>query len=171
MIEALEQELARARDEFEKERRSVSSAADLAQLKSRFTGKKAGALTSLFRQLGSVPAESRPRAGALLNELKAGIESAIAALETDIASREREARLEKEAVDVTLPGRRARNGSLHPVTSTRLLIERIFRDMGYAVATGPEIEDDFHNFEALNLPADHPARDAHDTFYLDSGLL
>jgi phenylalanyl-tRNA synthetase alpha chain len=171
MTGPLEQELARARSEFEAERRSVSTAADLARLKTRFVGKKAGALTELFRGLSSVAPHERPRAGALLNELKTEIEGAIAELETTVAARERAARLEKESVDATLPGRRPQPGSLHPVTSTRLLIERIFRDMGYSVATGPEIEDDFHNFEALNLPENHPARDAHDTFYLDSGFL
>ncbi len=118
-----------------------------------------------------MPAEERPRAGALLNQLKGEIEEVVVRLEEEIAARESAAALEREAVDVTLPGRRPVGGSLHPATLTRLRIERIFRELGYAVATGPEVEGDFHNFEALNMPPDHPARDAHDTFYLDGALL
>jgi len=167
----LETEMLRTRREFTAGVDAVRTADDVAGLRVRFTGKKAGALTGLFRLLGQVSAPDRPRVGALLNELKAEIESRLDEISGRLSASTRASALERERADVTLPGRRPARGSLHPTTLARLRIEQIFREMGYSIATGPEVEDDFHNFEALNLPQDHPARDAHDTFYLDGGLL
>ncbi len=136
----------------------------------RFLGRK-GAVTALLKGLGALPAPDRPEAGKAINELRARIERA---LDEGATRADREARrraLEKERVDISLPARVPWRGSLHPVTLTRRNLERIFRDMGYTVESGPEVEDDFHNFQALNLPPDHPARDTTDTFYVVGELL
>lgn len=139
----------------------------LEEVRVRFAGRKSGALRQLEEKLASLPREERPAFGRGLNELKkhieAQLEAALAAAQARPAAR--------EAVDVTLPGRKPPLGALHPVTLVRREIEEIFLRMGYCVADGPEIEDDWHNFEALNIPPDHPARDSQDTFYLPSGLL
>jgi phenylalanyl-tRNA synthetase alpha chain len=136
----------------------------------RLLGKK-GQLTEQLKGLGALPAAERPAAGQRINEAKAAIQAAIesrrAALEADAL----DAELAKGAIDVTVPGRGQESGSLHPVTRTRLRIERIFMQAGFEVATGPEVEDDFHNFEALNIPRNHPARAMHDTFYFPDGRL
>jgi phenylalanyl-tRNA synthetase alpha chain len=152
---------------------AVRAAADLAQLdevRVRVLGKK-GALTEQLKGLGALPASERPAAGQRINDAKASIQAAIDARhgELDAAALARE--LSLGALDVTLPGRGQERGSMHPVTRTRLRIEEIFRQAGFLVATGPEVEDDFHNFEALNIPANHPARAMHDTFYFPDGRL
>jgi phenylalanyl-tRNA synthetase alpha chain len=142
----------------------------LEALRVAFLGKK-GRVTEVLKLLGGLPSSERPRAGQLVNDLKQRI---AAALEDAVAGARHRATalaLESEHVDVTLPARRRWLGSLHPVTATRRDLERIFRELGYSVETGPEVEDDYHNFEALNLPKDHPARDATDTFYVEGGLL
>ena len=167
----LEKEMLRTRAEFSAAADAARTAEDATALRNRFTGKKAGALTALFRLLGTVAGPDRPRAGALLNELKTEIESRIEEIAGRIADGARAAAEKRDRADVTLPGRRPVRGSLHPTTLARMRIEQIFREMGYSIATGPEVEDDLHNFEALNLPRDHPARDAHDTFYLGGGRL
>jgi phenylalanyl-tRNA synthetase alpha chain len=167
----LEEEMHRMRREFVAAADEARTAEDATSLRNRFTGKKAGALTGLFRRLGSVAGPDRARVGALLNELKTEVESRIEEIADRIAEGARAAAEQRDRADVTLPGRRPVRGSLHPTTLARLRIEQVFREMGYSVATGPEVEDDFHNFEALNLPKDHPARDAHDTFYLLGGRL
>jgi len=136
----------------------------------RFLGKK-GELTALLKGLGAVSAADRPAVGQAINDVKSEIESALLGAKDRAASTARDAALASDRIDVTLPARRPWRGSLHPVTQTRRDLERIFRSMGFAVEIGPEVEDDFHNFEALNLPPGHPARDASDTFYLDGGLL
>lgn len=136
----------------------------------RFLGKK-GELTTLLKGLGALSAEERPRAGQLVNALRQRIEGALAEAVERAAEAVRLRALARERVDPTLPARVPPAGSLHPVTRTRRDLETVFRSMGFTVEQGPEAEDDFHNFEALNLPADHPARDATDTFYLDGGLL
>jgi phenylalanyl-tRNA synthetase alpha chain len=151
----------------------VGAAADLAQLdevRVRLLGKK-GLLTEQLKSLGALPAGERPAAGQRINDAKASIQAAIEArhVELDAAAQARE--LASGAIDVTLPGRGQERGSMHPVTRTRLRIEQIFKQAGFQVATGPEVEDDFHNFEALNIPANHPARAMHDTFYFPDGRL
>jgi phenylalanyl-tRNA synthetase alpha chain len=130
-----------------------------------------GSVTELLKGLGSLPAAERKAAGAVINEAKSRVSAALDArrAELDAAMLERE--LASGAIDVTLPGRGQSVGGLHPVTRTRLRIESIFRRAGFSVAEGPEVEDDFHNFEALNIPANHPARAMHDTFYFGDGRL
>jgi phenylalanyl-tRNA synthetase alpha chain len=147
----------------------VSSSADAARLdevRVHWLGKK-GLLTEQLKSLGKLPAGERPAAGAKINEAKVAVESAIESRRAVLDAAAIEARLAAGRVDVTLPGRGEVNGGLHPVTRARLRIERLFSEVGFEVAQGPEIEDDFHNFTALNVPANHPARAMHDTFYLE----
>jgi phenylalanyl-tRNA synthetase alpha chain len=136
----------------------------------RLLGKK-GALTDQLKSLGSLPAAERPAAGARINEAKVAVQAALEARRAELEAAALAAELAQGALDVTLPGRGQEPGGLHPVTRTRLRIERIFGQAGFQVATGPEVEDDFHNFEALNIPKNHPARAMHDTFYFPDGRL
>ena len=138
----------------------------LDEVRVAWLGKK-GLFTEQLKGLGKLPAAERPAAGAEINEVKAVVEAAIDAQRLKLEAAAIEGRLAAERVDVTLPGRGEVNGGLHPVTRARLRIERLFREVGFEVARGPEVEDDFHNFTALNVPANHPARAMHDTFYLE----
>jgi phenylalanyl-tRNA synthetase alpha chain len=147
-----------------------STLAALDEVRVRWLGKK-GAFTEQLKALGALPAAERPAAGARINEAKQQFEAAVDCAREALARAAVEAELAAGRIDVTLPGRGEARGGVHPVTRARLRIERIFRDSGFEVATGPEIEDDFHNFEALNIPADHPARAMHDTFYFPDGRL
>jgi len=152
---------------------AVNNAQDTAaldQVRVQFLGKK-GEITSLMKQLGKVSPEERPKVGAVINEAKTAVQDAINLRRELLETEALNARLAAEAVDVTLPGRAAQEGSLHPVTKTLERIETFFRNAGYEVAEGPEVEDDFHNFEALNIPSHHPARAMHDTFYFDASTL
>ncbi len=142
----------------------------LDEVRVRLLGKK-GQLTEQLKSLGALPAAERPVAGQKINEAKAAIQTAIESRREALEAAALDAELAKGAIDVTLPGRGQEAGSLHPVTRTRLRIERIFTQAGFQVATGPEVEDDFHNFEALNIPKNHPARAMHDTFYFPDGRL
>jgi len=144
--------------------------AGLEQLRVQFLGKK-GSLTELLKGLGKLDAADRPKAGAAINAAKSQVQDALEARKTTLSAQATASKQLAEAVDVTLPGRRQSSGGLHPVTRTLQRIEEIFTSAGYDVVQGPEIEDDYHNFEALNIPAHHPARAMHDTFYFDSGLL
>ena len=145
-----------------------SDAAALENSKARYLG-KSGALTNLLKSLGALPAAERPAAGTRINEAKAKLEAALAARRDALAESRQAAQLAKEALDVSLPGRGPGTGALHPITRTLERIEALFRSIGFAIADGPEIEDDFHNFTALNTPEDHPARSMHDTFYVEGG--
>ena len=136
----------------------------------RWLGKK-GALTEQLKSLGGLPAAERPAAGQRINEAKERVQAAIEARREALGRAEVERELAAGRLDVTLPGRGEHRGGLHPVTLARLRMEEIFRRAGFEVATGPEIEDDFHNFEALNFPPNHPARAMHDTFYFPDGRL
>jgi len=145
----------------------MNAAADLAaleQAKVQYLGSH-GKFTALMKQLGSLPKEERPAVGKLINVAKTELEAAMEQRRTDL---ELKASLPKEPADFTLPGRRRGIGRLHPLTQVTEDIVRSFRKIGFAVADGPEIEDDYHCFDALNTPADHPARDTHDTFYLET---
>ncbi len=151
----------------------IDASADLLALEEvrvRLLGKK-GLITEQLKSLGALPAAERPLAGQRINEARDAIKAALEAhrgrLQSAVLARE----LASGTLDVTLPGRGQEAGSLHPVTRTRLRIERIFAQAGFQIATGPEIEDDFHNFEALNIPKNHPARAMHDTFYFPDGRL
>jgi phenylalanyl-tRNA synthetase alpha chain len=151
----------------------VDASANLERLddvRVRVLGKK-GQLTEQLKSLGALPAAERPAAGQRINEAKAAIKAAIESRREALEAAALDAELAKGAIDVTLPGRGQESGGLHPVTRTRLRIERIFMQAGFEVATGPEVEDDFHNFEALNIPKNHPARAMHDTFYFPDGRL
>tara|TARA_Y100001949_G_scaffold103699_1_gene87594 strand:- start:660 stop:1664 length:1005 start_codon:yes stop_codon:yes gene_type:complete len=152
---------------------AVNQAQDTAaldQVRVQFLGKK-GEITSLMKQLGKVSPEERPKVGAVINEAKTAVQDAINARRDVLETEALNAKLAAEAVDVTLPGRAGQEGSLHPVTRTLERIEAFFRNAGYEVAEGPEVEDDFHNFEALNIPSHHPARAMHDTFYFNASTL
>src|SRR5881275_1517989 len=124
-----------------------------------------GKFTALMKQLGSLPKEDRPAAGKLINQAKSELEAALAARREEL---ELKAALPREPTDFTLPGRRRTLGKLHPLTQVTDDIVRSFRKIGFVVADGPEIEDEYHCFDALNTPADHPARDTQDTFYLEN---
>lgn len=148
--------------------KELDQATTLAQLEAVRVGTlgKKGRLTALLRGLGRVSPEERPALGVLANEIKQAFNDRLAQRKEHLAQADLEQRLQAEGVDVTLPGRHRVPGSVHPITRTLQEIEGIFRSMGFEVAAGPEIESDWHNFEALNIPADHPAREMHDTFYL-----
>lgn len=137
----------------------------LEQVKARYLG-KSGQITELLKGLGKLPPEEKKTAGAAINQAKVAVETALNARREDIKRAALEARLAEEALDVTLPGRGEGRGGLHPVTRTLERIETLFRSIGFSVADGPEIEEDFFNFTALNTPEEHPARSMHDTFYL-----
>jgi len=147
-----------------------SSVSSLDEVRVRTLGKK-GLLTERLKSLGTLPAAERPLAGQKINEAKVAIQTALERRREALEAAALDAELAHGAIDVTLPGRGQERGSLHPVTRTRLRIERIFTQAGFQVATGPEVEDDFHNFEALNIPKNHPARAMHDTFYFPDGRL
>jgi phenylalanyl-tRNA synthetase alpha chain len=134
--------------------------------KARYLG-KAGALTELLKSLGKLAPAERPAAGARINQAKATLEAALTARREALAELRLAAQLDAEALDVSLPGRGFGTGGLHPITRTLERIETLFRSLGFEVADGPEIEDDFHNFTALNTPENHPARSMHDTFYVE----
>jgi phenylalanyl-tRNA synthetase alpha chain len=147
--------------------KGVSSRAEFERLKGRYLGREKGLVPGLFAQLKTLAPAERAAFGEAANGVKREIEAAIGKLATDLENREAASRDRAAAVDVTLPGRSQRPGGLHPITIVRRRIEDIFRRMGYSIADGPEVENDFHNFEALNFPADHPARDTQDTLLLD----
>ena len=151
----------------------IAQAADLASLDSLrviYLGKK-GLLTERLKTLGTLPADVRPQAGQAINQAKDTLEQAIAARRATLEHAQLDAQLSSETLDVTLPGRGQISGGLHPITRTLERIKSLFGSLGFAVAEGPEIEDDYHNFEALNIPAHHPARAMHDTFYFDAHML
>ena len=158
--------LARALDE-------VAGAADVRQLddtRIRYLGKK-GELTQQLKRLGSLSAADRPAAGQAINDAKQQLQEALGRRRTALEQAQLAQRLARERIDITLPGRGQHNGGLHPVTLTLQEIERLFVETGFTVADGPEIEDDYHNFAALNIPEHHPARAMHDTFYCHADLL
>ena len=157
----------------EEAQRAIAASPDavaLEQLRVRYLGQK-GSVAELLRGLPQLPPEQRREFGKAVNGAKSAIETAIEARGEVLLEASLTARLQAERVDVTLPGRGEQPGGLHPITRTLARIEALFRGIGFDVEEGPEIEDDFHNFGALNIPADHPARAMHDTFYLPSGLL
>jgi len=145
----------------------IDNPVDLEQVKARYIG-KSGALTEIMKGLGKLTPEERPAAGARINQVKEQLEQALAARREAMREQQLEAQLAKEALDVTLPGRGTGRGGLHPVTRTLERIESLFHSIGFDVAQGPEIESDFYNFTALNIPENHPARAMHDTFYVDA---
>ncbi len=160
-MENLEQLVTQATADFT----AANELARLEDVKAVYLGKD-GSLTALLKGLGKLPAEERKSAGAAINAAKTQIESALAARREALRIAQLAARLAAESLDITLPGRGSARGSIHPVMRTLDRIEQLFRSIGFEVADGPEIETDWHNFTALNTPANHPARSMHDTFYL-----
>jgi phenylalanyl-tRNA synthetase alpha chain len=152
---------------------AIDEAADLAgldQIRVQYLGKK-GVLTDRLKALGQLAADDRRAAGQAINQAKGAVQAALQARKAVLQAVETDARLSSEAIDVTLPGRGQPIGGLHPITRTIQRIEAFFSQIGFRVEEGPEIEDDFHNFEALNIPESHPARAMHDTFYFDAGTV
>ncbi|MDD2774692.1 MAG: phenylalanine--tRNA ligase subunit alpha [Gallionella sp.] len=145
---------------------AMNDEAELEQAKAKYLGKE-GSLTQLLKGLGKLSAAERPAAGARINQVKQGIEAALQQRRDALAQQKLAQKLAAESLDVTLPGRGLGMGGLHPVTRTLQRIEQLFHSLGFATADGPEIEHDFYNFTALNIPENHPARAMHDTFYLD----
>ena len=148
----------------------ASDTAALDDVRVRYLGKK-GLLTQQLKQLGALPAEERPAAGQEINRIKQQAQQAIEARGNNLESAALDAQLAGEKIDVSLSGRGQAHGGLHPVTLTMRRIEQLFRPLGFTVEEGPEIEDDHHNFGALNIPDHHPARAMHDTFYFDAHTL
>lgn len=148
----------------------ADSSAALNDVRVRFLGKN-GEMTSLMKLLGTVSKEERPAMGKALNDVRVEIESVLDAKIVAVSEREKQARLAGEAVDVTLPAKTRRTGTLHPLTQVREDIIKVFLGMGFSVAEGPEIESDLFNFQLLNVPKDHPARDMQDTFYVNDNFV
>jgi phenylalanyl-tRNA synthetase alpha chain len=165
-FQKLRDEARALRAEFDAAAAGVADKAALQALRDRFVGRKSGALSGLLKSVGRLAEAERREAGQELNELKAAVEAKLDALAAELEARRRDDTLRQERLDATLPGRRPYVGRRHPLTVVREELEDIFVAMGYEVYDGPEIEDDYHCFEALNMPPDHPARDMHDTFYL-----
>jgi len=161
-MEELQQILDQALQQFA----LISDESELEQVKARYLGKE-GSLTVLLKGLGKLSAEERPAAGARINQVKQGIEVALQQRRDALQQNKLAQKLAAESLDVTLPGRGISTGGLHPVTRTLERIEQLFHSLGFATASGPEIESDFYNFTALNIPENHPARAMHDTFYID----
>lgn len=157
--------LAAILDEATRTLADVKSIPDLEQAKAKFLG-KSGSLTEQLKGLGKLPVEEKKLAGAEINAVKSEVESLVNAAKSRILEAELAVRLQAESIDVTLPGRTIGRGGLHPVTRTLERIETLFGSMGFSVADGPEIENDYYNFTALNTPEKHPARSMHDTFYI-----
>ncbi|MBS1959994.1 MAG: phenylalanine--tRNA ligase subunit alpha [Bdellovibrionales bacterium] len=148
----------------------TNTLSDLEQIRVSVLGKK-GTLSEALKTLGTVPAEERPKIGALANEWKAKIEGALETKKSELEAKEIEASLGKTKIDVSLPGRRPHMGALHPITQTIKKVSEVLGRIGFDVTVGPEAETDFLNFEAANIPKDHPARDMQDTFFLGPGVV
>ena len=166
MKEEITRVLEAARSEIEK----ADSMYEIMQLKSRYIGKKS-ILNGLMQKLGTLTKEERPAFGKILNEAKVRISELLLQRDQEIKNLKYKKTLKKEALDLTMPGRKREIGTLHPITKVWHEIEDIFISMGFEVAEGPDIEDEFHNFDALNTPQDHPARDLSDTFYIEDDVL
>lgn len=166
----MKEKLEALRSEALAELEALSTPKELEEFRVRIMGKK-GSLTELLRGMGSLPAEERPRVGQMVNQLRAELETALASKETALKSAMKEKQLASETLDITMPGESAQTGGLHPLNTVLEDLIDIFQSMGFDVVDGPEVETDHYNFEALNVPQDHPARDMQDTFYLSENLL
>ena len=166
----MEQQLKQLVDDATKAIESADNLQALDQVRVNYLGKK-GSITALMKELGKLSAEEKPKAGQLINAAKQAVQSSIENRKEILESVKLETQLASQTIDVTLPGRSHGTGGLHPVTRVLYRIEDLFNQLGFDIAVGPEIEDDFHNFEALNIPESHPARAMHDTFYINESLL
>jgi phenylalanyl-tRNA synthetase alpha chain len=166
----MREDLKALREQAEAELRKAETEEKLQEIRTCYLGRK-GLLTGLLRNIGNVPSEERPQFGRQCNEVKETLSAGIDQLLAGLASSKKEELLQRERLDVTLPGRGVRHGRLHPVTQVREEICRIFAGLGFSVVEGPEVELDYYNFEALNIPKDHPARDMQDTFYVEDNIV
>ncbi len=166
----MEQELQRIKEEALSAIKRASNEQALQDVRVKYLGKK-GEVTALLKGLGKLSPEERPKMGALVNAVRQALEEEIDALKTSMEVAAMNARLEEEKIDITLPGRAPKTGHIHPLTTVNEMIEDFFMKMGYTVEEGPEIEQDHFNFECLNLPKDHPARDMQDSFYITENFL
>ena len=166
----MKEQLEAIRQEAEAALQTCTDAKQLDAIRVQYLGKK-GALTAILKQMGKLSAEERPGMGQLANAVRSDIESAITKQQASIAEAALEQKLQSETLDITLPGKQKKIGGLHPLTIVENEIKEIFLGMGFSVADGPEVEYDYYNFEALNLPPDHPARDTQDTFYITDNIL
>jgi phenylalanyl-tRNA synthetase alpha chain len=164
-------EIEQASTEFEAKLAAAQSVTAVDELRVQYFGRKGGLVPALFAQLKSVPPEQKKEVGEALNRFRDRAESALKERQESVAAIEAERKEAAAVIDVTLPARRPQLGSLHPVTLVRREMEGIFREMGYSIDAGPEIESDWYNFEGLNFPPDHPARDSQDTFFVGDGML
>jgi phenylalanyl-tRNA synthetase alpha chain len=166
----MDETLKRLRDQFAQEAKAVRDADGLGALRDKYLARKSGLIAAEKKRVGSLPPEQRAEFGRLVNEVSAEVEAEIARLAQQFAAQTESRSLAREQVDITLPGTRPRQGHLHPLTLVREKIEDVFVSMGYSVEDGPEIETSFYNFDALNIPPGHPARDSADTFYVSEDL-
>lgn len=166
----MKQQLENIESEAIKEISSCDSIKGLDDLRVKFLGKK-GELTAILKQMGKLSAEERPVIGQLANKIRQDIENVITEKMNELKEKEQAAKIAAESIDITLPGKPQSLGKLHPLSIVENEIKEIFMGMGFSVADGPEVEYDYYNFEALNLPPDHPARDTQDTFYITDNIL
>jgi phenylalanyl-tRNA synthetase alpha chain len=166
----MEQELLRLQEEARQELRALTEIVQLEDFRIRFLGRK-GLFGTIMRSLGSASPEDRPRLGQLANTVKAEIEGLFEEKQAALSAGAAAAKADRDRIDLTLPGRRPAIGKLHPVTQIMNEVCAIFEGLGFSVAEGPDVEHDHYNFEALNIPAHHPARDMHDTFYVSESIL
>ncbi|MHB0968412.1 MAG: phenylalanine--tRNA ligase subunit alpha [Thermoanaerobaculia bacterium] len=164
-------DIEKAASEFEAKLAAAQSATEVEALRVEYFGRKGGLVPALFGQLKSVPPAQKKETGEALNRFRDRAESALKERQESVAALEAQRKEAAAMIDVTLPARRPQLGNLHPVTLVRREMEEIFREMGYSIDAGPEIESDWYNFEGLNFPPDHPARDSQDTFFVGDGML
>jgi len=166
----MKEQLNSIRMQAEQELSNVGTITELENLRVKYLGKK-GELTTVLRGMGSLSPEERPVIGQLANEIREALEAKIDKAKEELSKKERLNKLEKEVIDVTMPGKRKMLGKKHPLSIVLDEIKEIFLGMGYEIAEGPEVELDYYNFEALNIPKNHPARDVQDTFYINENIL
>lgn len=166
----MKEQIKALREQAMQQLQTLSQPGELEDFRVKVMGKK-GSLTGLLRGMGSLPAEERPKMGQLVNQVRAELEEALEARAAAVRAAQQTARLKHETLDVTMPGRHGKKGGLHPLNIVLEDLIDIFQSMGFDVVDGPEVETEYYNFEALNLPADHPARDMQDTFFLSNSLL
>jgi len=166
----MDEKLTKLREQFFHDLNAVENADGLAELRDKYLGRKSGLIAAEKKRIGSLSSEDRAEFGRQVNEISAEVEAEMASLSARFAADAETSALEREKIDVTLPGTRPRQGHLHPITLVRQRIEDVFVALGYSVEDGPEIETSFYNFDALNIPAGHPARESADTFYVSEDL-
>jgi len=166
----MKEQLNNIRVQAENELAAAETIQDMENIRVKFLGKK-GELTSVLRGMGSLSAEERPVIGQIANEVREALESKIEEIKKKLLDKERNSKLAQEVIDVTIPGKRKALGRKHPLTIVMDEIKEVFIGMGYEIAEGPEVEKDYYNFEALNIPKNHPARDVQDTFYINENIV